>query len=168
MQDKKQIGKKIWELFSKDYTYNQIAKELGVSKSVVSNVINYSLPDKEWCDENIKELKEKNQKELLKFKNIQQNLQKKIKILKLKCKEKLNTTLTKTALISSILATLLIAVIPFLIVMPIKYYYFLNRIYYASFIYKAIGFILLATFLFFIFKYVSKFIIFITSFDDEI
>jgi len=59
MQDKKQIGKKIWELFSKNYTYSQIAKELGVSKSVVSNVINYSLPAKDWIQEDIKKLKTK-------------------------------------------------------------------------------------------------------------
>jgi len=58
MDDKKEIGKKIWELFSKNYTYGQIAKKLGISKSVVSNVINYSLPSKEWCNKNIKELKE--------------------------------------------------------------------------------------------------------------
>jgi len=58
MQDKKQIGKKIWELFSKNYTYSQIAKELGISKSVVSNVINYSLPSEEWIQEDIKKIKE--------------------------------------------------------------------------------------------------------------
>jgi len=58
MQDKKQIGKKIWELFSKNYTYSQIAKELGVSKSVVSNIINYSLPSKDWIQEDIKKIKE--------------------------------------------------------------------------------------------------------------
>jgi len=57
MDNKKQTGKKIWKLFLKNYSYGEIAKELGVNKSVVSNVINYSLPGKEWCDEDIKELK---------------------------------------------------------------------------------------------------------------
>ena len=58
MQDKKQIGKKIWELFSKNYSYGEIAKELGISKSVVSNVINYSLPSEDWIQEDIKKIKE--------------------------------------------------------------------------------------------------------------
>jgi len=58
MQDKREIGKKIWELFSKNYTYSEIAKELGVSKSVVSNVINYCSPPPEQTGQNIKELKE--------------------------------------------------------------------------------------------------------------
>ena len=40
MDEKKEIGKKIWELFSENYSYSQIAKELGISKSVVSNIIN--------------------------------------------------------------------------------------------------------------------------------
>ena len=81
MQDKKQIGRKIWELFSKNYTYSQIAKELGISKSVVSNVINYSLPANSWCDKNIKELKEKCEQDKAKLKI---NCQNKLK----KCKEK--------------------------------------------------------------------------------
>jgi len=59
MDDKKEIGKKIWELFSKNYTYSQIAKKLNISKSVVSNVINYSLPAKDWIQEDIKKLKTK-------------------------------------------------------------------------------------------------------------
>jgi len=62
MNDKREIGKKIWELFSKNYTYGQIAKELGVSKSVVSNVINYSLPSKDWTQKNIKKIKEECEK----------------------------------------------------------------------------------------------------------
>ena len=64
MQDKKQIGQKIWDLFLKNYSYSKIAKELGVTKSVVSNVINYTLPSATWCNENVKELKEKHQKEI--------------------------------------------------------------------------------------------------------
>ena len=64
MDEKKEIGRKIWDLFSKGYSYGQIAKELNVSKSVVSNVINYTLPTKDWCNENIKELKEKHKNEI--------------------------------------------------------------------------------------------------------
>jgi len=56
MQDKKQIGKKIWELFIKNYSYGKIAKELGVSKSLVSNIINYSLPATTWISENVKQI----------------------------------------------------------------------------------------------------------------
>ena len=62
MHDKREIGKKIWELFSKNYTYGEIAKELGISKSVVSNVINYSLPSKDWAQEDIKKIKEECEK----------------------------------------------------------------------------------------------------------
>jgi len=58
MEDKREIGKKIWKLFSKNYNYSQIAKELGISKSVVSNVINYCSPPSEETEQNIKELKE--------------------------------------------------------------------------------------------------------------
>ena len=57
MQDKREIGKKIWELFSKNYSYGEIAKELGISKSVVSNVINYCSPPSEETEQNVKELK---------------------------------------------------------------------------------------------------------------
>jgi len=59
MDKKKQIGKKIWELFIKNNSYSQIAKQVGVNKSVVSNVINYSLPAKEWIQEDVKRLKTK-------------------------------------------------------------------------------------------------------------
>jgi len=58
MENKREIGKKIWELFSKNYSYSQIAKELGISKSVVSNVINYCSPPPEQTEQNIKELKD--------------------------------------------------------------------------------------------------------------
>ena len=78
MDDKREIGKKIWELFSKNYTYSEIAKELGVSKSVVSNVINYCSPPKEQTEQNIKELKETYQRVVeqieLKNRKIQQKL----------------------------------------------------------------------------------------------
>ena len=66
MDEKKEIGRKIWDLFLKNYSYSKIAKELGVSKSVVSNVINYTLPSATWCNENLQNLKdeliEKNKK----------------------------------------------------------------------------------------------------------
>jgi len=78
MQDKREIGKKIWELFSKNYTYSEIARELGVSKSVVSNVINYCSPQKEETEQNIKELKKTYQRVVeqieLKNRKIQQKL----------------------------------------------------------------------------------------------
>ena len=64
MDKKKEIGKKIWDLFSENYSYGEIAKELGISKSVVSNVINYSLPSDAWCKKNIKGLKEQHEQEL--------------------------------------------------------------------------------------------------------
>ena len=64
MRNKKEIGKKIWELFSKNYSYSDIAKELKISKSVVSNVINYSLPAHTWIWEDLKELKQKHEQEL--------------------------------------------------------------------------------------------------------
>ena len=64
MNEKKKIGQRIWELFLKNYTYRGIAKELGISKSVVSNIINYSLPSSDWCKKNIKKLKEQHEQEL--------------------------------------------------------------------------------------------------------
>ena len=77
MDEKKKIGQKIWDLFSKNYTYSQIAKELNISKSVVSNVINYTLPSATWCNENIKELKKRyineKEKELLELKEYYNN-----------------------------------------------------------------------------------------------
>jgi len=51
--NKKEIGKKIWELFFQSKSYGEIAKELGISKSVVSNIINYSLPANNWVEDNI-------------------------------------------------------------------------------------------------------------------
>ena len=89
MQDKKQIGQKIWDLFLKNYSYSKIAKELGVTKSVVSNVINYTLPSATWCNENVKELKEKHQKE--------------IELLKKKYEKKEKEIVDNLILVSSIL-----------------------------------------------------------------
>jgi len=81
MLDKKEIGRKIWELFSKNHTYSQIAQELNISKSVVSNVINYSLPAHTWIWEDLKELKQKHEQEL-------QEKETQIKKLKKQLKEK--------------------------------------------------------------------------------
>ena len=69
MDKKKEIGLKIWELFLKNYSYREIAKELGVSKSVVSNIINYCLPPNEnSIQEDIKKLKQEQEQELIKCK----------------------------------------------------------------------------------------------------
>ena len=69
MNEKKQIGLKIWELFLKKYSYGEIAKELGISKSVVSNVINYCQPPNENnIQEDIKRLKQEQEQELIKCK----------------------------------------------------------------------------------------------------
>ena len=64
MDEKKEIGRKIWDLFSKGYSYGQIAKELNISKSVVSNIINYTLPPRDWCDKNLQNLKKQHKKEI--------------------------------------------------------------------------------------------------------
>jgi len=109
MQDKKQIGKKIWELFNKNYSYGEIAKELGISKSVVSNVINYSLPSEEWCNENIKELKENIKKEKVKVKKLNKKLEELDERLEELKKEELATK------ISSIIITFIITFIVFII-----------------------------------------------------
>ena len=53
MENKKEIGRNIWELFFQNKSYAEIAKELGISKSVVSNIINYSLPANNWVEDNI-------------------------------------------------------------------------------------------------------------------
>jgi len=69
MDEKKKIGVKIWELFLKKYSYREIAKELGVSKSVVSNVINYCLPpNSETIQKDIKSFKKELEEELIKCK----------------------------------------------------------------------------------------------------
>jgi len=64
MQDKKEISKKIFELFSKNYSYSQIAKELNISKSIVSNVINYCTPTKNTYEKSIKEIKQSYEKKI--------------------------------------------------------------------------------------------------------
>ena len=87
MDEKKKIGQKIWDLFSENYSYGEIAKELGISKSVVSNVINYSLPSNTWCNENIQELKKENDTIKEKLTNYKENteiLKKEKRKLKLK------------------------------------------------------------------------------------
>ena len=87
MDKKKKIGQKIWEFFLKNYTYREIAKELEISKSVVSNIINYSLPSSDWCNENIKELKKENDTIKEKLTNYKENteiLKKEKRKLKLK------------------------------------------------------------------------------------
>jgi len=189
MDEKKQIGLKIWELFLKNYTYKEIGKELGISKSVVSNVINYCLPpNSETIQKDIKSFKKEMEEELIKCKkNCEKKIEeelikkqsklikqftKKEQILKKSIKYKINKILSKTALISAFLTTFLI-IIPLLITQfsittQLKYYYFLNKIYYSNFIYKIIVITLIITLLFFLFKYISKLIIFITSFNDEI
>ena len=101
MDKKKKIGQKIWELFSENYSYSQIAKELGISKSVVSNIINYSLPPRDWCHENIKELKNKTQKEKEKLK---QQLAKRIKELKKQSKKARNRVTIIGALTAGIIS----------------------------------------------------------------
>ena len=63
MDKKKEIGQRIWELFSKNYSYSDIARELGINKSVVSNVINYCTPNEMTYDKSIKQLKENCEKE---------------------------------------------------------------------------------------------------------
>ena len=68
MRNKKEIGRKIWELFLKNYTYSQIANILKINKSVVSNVINYTLPAHTWINEDIKKLKQKHEQEVQKLK----------------------------------------------------------------------------------------------------
>ena len=80
MDEKREIGKKIWELFIKNYSYGKIAKELGVSKSLVSNIINYSLPATTWISENVKQIKQKHEQEL-------QEKNEQIKKLKDECKD---------------------------------------------------------------------------------
>ena len=68
MQDKKEISKKIFELFSKNYSYSQIAKELNISKSIVSNVINYCTPPKSTYEKSIKEIKQDYEKKIKQLK----------------------------------------------------------------------------------------------------
>jgi len=53
LENKKEIGRNIWELFFQNKSYAEIAKELGINKSVVSNIINYSLPASNWVKDNI-------------------------------------------------------------------------------------------------------------------
>ena len=89
MQDKKQIGQKIWDLFLKNYSYSQIAKELRITKSVVSNIINYTLPPRDWCDKNLQNLKKQHKKE--------------IELLKKKYEKKEKEIVDNLILVSSIL-----------------------------------------------------------------
>ena len=64
--NKKEIGKRVWELFTEGYSYNKIAKKLKISKSVVSNVINYCSPCSyslsKKITQKLKELEEENKK----------------------------------------------------------------------------------------------------------
>ena len=120
MLDKKEIGKKIWELFSKNYTYGQIAKELKISKSVVSNVINYTLPTHTWVDEDIKKLKQKYEQEIQKLK----------KELKEKEEEYKDLEYEKDSFIIVTLITIIIYIITTTIILyfvKIDFYYFYHN-----------------------------------------
>ena len=113
MDEKKKIGQKIWELFLKNYSYGEIAKELGISKSVVSNIINYSLPSSDWCNENIKELKKENDTIKEKLTNYKENTE----ILK---KEKSKLKLKSILLI-------LTGLIEFVIILFLIFIYFKTK-----------------------------------------
>jgi predicted transcriptional regulator len=64
LSKKQKVGKRIWELFALGWSYNKIANNLKISKSVVSNVLNYSLPADMWYQEDIKKRFEKRIKEI--------------------------------------------------------------------------------------------------------
>ena len=101
LDSKKEIGRKIWDYFARGYSYGQIAGKLKISKSVVSNIINYTLPAKDWCNENLKKLKENYERE------IQQKQQTILKTKK-KCQEEQQEIIKKTILTTAVIATILL------------------------------------------------------------
>lgn len=105
MDNKKEIGKKIWDLFLKNYTYSQIAKQLNISKSVVSNIINYSMPPSDWCNEKIEEIR-KTEEELKKQLN-----KKNEKIKELEEETKKQNEIIKFGLISITIYLIAVAII---------------------------------------------------------
>ncbi len=117
MDEKKKIGQKIWEFFLKNYSYSQIAKELGISKSVVSNIINYSLPSSDWCNENIKELKKENDTVKEKLTNLEKKCKEKTESLK---EEKRKLKLKSILLI-------LTGLIEFIIILFLIFIYFKTK-----------------------------------------
>ena len=114
MDEKKEIGRKIWELFVKGYSYSRIANELRINKSVVSNIINYSLPPKDWCVENVKKMKEQEK----------QN----IKLLKQNCVNLINSEKEKvTKRVVNYSTALFFFAISFLISLNDYYFDFLRK-----------------------------------------
>ena len=141
MQDKREIGKKIWELFSKNYSYGEIAKELGVSKSVVSNVINYCSPPSEETEQNVKELKKT-------YSRIVEQIESKNK----KTQEKL---LTEFSLTTSILVFFSVLFI-FLLTLKFNIFNILNLKGYKLIITILVITILAGAISFFIAKFINK------------
>jgi len=103
MDEKREIGKKIWELFLKNYSYGEIAKRLGVSKSLVSNIINYSLPSTTWTWENVKKVKEKYEQEIQEKDEQIQDLKEELTIT-----EQIANTTIFTAIIYIVATTILL------------------------------------------------------------
>ena len=61
-KQKIELAERVWEEFLNRKSINKIAKELNINKSVVSNIINYTLPEfyknaQETCLDNISNLK---------------------------------------------------------------------------------------------------------------
>jgi len=167
MDKKKEIGLKIWELFLKNYSYREIAKELGVSKSVVSNIINYCLPpNNETIQKDIKSFKKELEEKLIKckktcekdinnykekiqqFKNKNDKLKEEIEELE----EKLENNEFETK-ITSILVTFFVT----LIILRLSYDFLFNQNFLIKLVTLFIIFILVTTISFFVTTLIKRF-----------
>ena len=165
MDEKKQIGVKIWELFLKKHSYKEIAKELGISKSVVSNVINYCLPPnnetiqkdiksfkeelikcKKTCEKDINNYKEKIQQ----FKNKNDKLKEEIEELEEELENNDNELETK---ITSIFVTFFVT----FIILIISYNFLFNQNFLIKLVTLFIIFILVTAISFFATTLIKRF-----------
>ena len=133
MNKKKKIGQRIWELFLKNYSYSQIAKILNIHKSVISNVINYSLPPGDWCNENIPKLKDELIEKKRRIKNLKEE------------KEDLEEQMSNTIIITLITLSIYI-IVTAIILYFVKINFYKNLFFAIGFIIYSIVFIVAAFF----------------------
>jgi len=146
MDEKKQIGKKIWELFSKNYTYSDIANILKINKSVVSNVINYSLPAHTWIWEDLKELRHKHEQDLKELKQKLKEKDNEIGKLKQELREKedeieIEREETNDTFLNITISVILYIVITAIILFFVRINFYHNLILSVSFIIYSIALI---------------------------
>ena len=134
-KDKIDIATKIWKTYLETGGVNKTAKELNVNKNVVSNIINYTLPDfylnEKEKKELLEELKKEYEKDILKKYNRALNR-------KIKKEEEKIMFVKNTGLLFFILIPLLFVMLKkFNLDFAINYYY-----YFCGFIFALIYYVI--------------------------